>query len=157
MDESDRMWGDPHFETLDGISYTFNGYGEYTYLAITNNTSPSSAFMKNQTYVFMSQVRTIPLLSKKITVTKGFAARSNDDEGKSVSVTISRREHLILRRGNESVEFEDNIDTIYFPELIITRLDGHNNSHFSFTWNIGVTIEINVIKMTSPSEQLVLQ
>jgi hypothetical protein len=25
-------WGDPHFLTLDGTPYTFNGHGEYTYL-----------------------------------------------------------------------------------------------------------------------------
>lgn len=24
------FWGDPHFTTLDGKSYTFNGLGEYT-------------------------------------------------------------------------------------------------------------------------------
>jgi hypothetical protein len=157
MGETGRMWGDPHFGTLDGMLYTFNGYGEYTYLAITNNTSPSSAFdINNQSYIFISQIRTIPLPSGNATVTNGFAAQSNDDEAKSVSVTISRGQHLILRRGNESIEFEDNIDTLYFPELTITRLDGQNNSHFSFTWTIGVTIEIDVIKMTLPSEQLVL-
>jgi hypothetical protein len=157
MGETGRMWGDPHFGTLDGTSYTFNGYGEYTYLAISNNTSPSVVFDTiNQSYVFMSQIRTVPLLSNNVTVTKGFAARSSNAQAESISVIISRREHLILRRGNETLEFEDNIDILYFPELTITRLDGNNNSHFSFSWNIGVTIEINVIKMTSPSEQLVL-
>jgi hypothetical protein len=157
MGENGRMWGDPHFGTLDGTSYTFNGYGEYTYLAISHNTSSPAAFDTiNQSYTFMSQIRTIPLLSSNVTVTKGFAARSNNAEAESVSVTISRREHLILRRGNETLEFEDNINTFFFPELTITRLDGDNNSHFSFSWTIGVTIQINVIKMTSPSEQLVL-
>ncbi|CAF5143656.1 unnamed protein product, partial [Rotaria sp. Silwood1] len=36
MDENGRMWEDPHFGTLDEASYTFNGYGEYVYLAISN-------------------------------------------------------------------------------------------------------------------------
>ncbi|CAF4774907.1 unnamed protein product, partial [Rotaria sp. Silwood2] len=40
--------------------------------------------------------------------------------------------------------------------MTISRLDGNNNRHFSLSWTIGVTIEINVIEMTSPSKQLVL-
>ena len=30
------MFGDPHFITLDGVEYTFNGYGEYTILNANN-------------------------------------------------------------------------------------------------------------------------
>ncbi|CAF5015570.1 unnamed protein product, partial [Rotaria sp. Silwood1] len=157
MGSNGQMWGDPHFGTLDGTSYTFNGYGEYIYLAINNDTSPSDAFnASNQSYIFMSQIRTIPISFNNVTVTKGFAARSNNIKNQSVSITISRREHLVLHRGNEILEFEDNIDTLFFPEMTISRLDGNNNSHFFLSWTIGVTIEINVIKMTSSSEQLVL-
>ena len=29
-------WGDPHFLTFDGASYTFNGYGEYILLQLNN-------------------------------------------------------------------------------------------------------------------------
>ena len=30
------IWGDPHFVTLDNKSFTFNGLGEYTMVAIDN-------------------------------------------------------------------------------------------------------------------------
>ena len=31
------LWGDPHFETLDGNNYTFNGIGEYQLINSTTN------------------------------------------------------------------------------------------------------------------------
>ena len=31
------LWGDPHFETLDGINYTFNGIGEYQLINSSTN------------------------------------------------------------------------------------------------------------------------
>lgn len=31
-----RFWGDPHFVTLDGKNYTFNGLGEYTMVNVKN-------------------------------------------------------------------------------------------------------------------------
>ena len=30
------LWGDPHFVTLDGKNYTFNGLGEYTMVNVKN-------------------------------------------------------------------------------------------------------------------------
>ena len=32
------IWGDPHFITLDNKSFTFNGLGEYTMVAIDDGT-----------------------------------------------------------------------------------------------------------------------
>lgn len=33
------FFGDPHIETLDGTKYTFNGYGEYVMLKISNDST----------------------------------------------------------------------------------------------------------------------
>ncbi|UJR24531.1 hypothetical protein I4U23_005906 [Adineta vaga] len=156
MGESGRMWGDPHFGTLDDLSYTFNGYGEYTYLAITNNFAPLPEFnATSQSYVFMSQIRTVPIAvsTGNATVTTGFAARSNDAEAQPISLTISSRQQIVLHRNNTILEFEDNINAFTFPELIITR---QNDQKYIFSWNIGVTIVIKIIQMTSPSKKFIL-
>lgn len=35
------FWGDPHIRTIDGIAYTFNGWGEYTLLEVRNKSDNS--------------------------------------------------------------------------------------------------------------------
>ena len=32
-------FGDPHIQTLDGLTYSFNGLGEYIYLEVSNKTN----------------------------------------------------------------------------------------------------------------------
>lgn len=148
--------GDPHLTTLDGTSYTFNGHGEYVYLAISDETSPPATFnMTNRAFVFVSQIRTVPLASNDATVTKGFAARSNDLQSESISVTISRRDNLLVYRGNTSLEFEDNIDTLVFPEMTIER-HGDETRLLTLSWNIGVTVQIRLVDITVPSRTVAM-
>ncbi|CAF1284517.1 unnamed protein product [Rotaria sordida] len=156
MGQSGGTWGDPHFITLDGTSYTFNGYGEYTYLAISNDQLPPGAFQSsNRAHVFMSQIRTMPLESNDVTVTRGFAARSSDPESQPISITVSRRENLIMRRGNELLEFEDNIHMLFFPEMTIER-NPIDSTILTLSWTIGVTVQIKLVETTSLSVALVL-
>ncbi|CAF4183717.1 unnamed protein product, partial [Rotaria magnacalcarata] len=63
----------------------------------------------------------MPLESTNVTVTKGFAAQSSHPESQPISITVSRRENLVMRRGNEVLEFEDNIHMLFFPEMTIER------------------------------------
>ena len=157
MNGNSLVWGDPHFATLDDASYIFNGYGEYTYLAIPNDSSISNMSIDgDSSYVFHSQIRTGPLSNSNVTVIKGFAAQSAGIDSEPVSFTVSQREQLLLRRGNDTLDFEDDVERLFFPELTISRLDGANHSLFSLSWSIGVNIRISLVRLSSPRESLLL-
>ncbi|CAF3872200.1 unnamed protein product [Rotaria sordida] len=152
-------WGDPHFTTLDGSAYTFNGYGEYIYLAITNvSTSINAAFNPLiQTLIFNSQIRTTTLSSfnDSATVIRGFAAKSNHSLAQRMSITVSRRNILIIRRDNETLDLDTtNDDTIstnnsivlFFPEMTLER--NQTSGVLTLSWFIGVSIQITPISIT---------
>ena len=150
-------WGDPHFTTLDGAAYTFNGYGEYTYLAIASSPVSSTATFDSvvRSLAFHAQIRTTPItvsngtLTNDATVIRGFAAQN-------ISVTVSRREFLVVRRGNETISFDGTSDdtisasnstVLSFPELTIER--NRTSGVMTLSWFIGVAIQITPITVSA--------
>jgi hypothetical protein len=165
-------WGDPHFTTLDGSAYTFNGYGEYTYLAIANSSVPVDTPFNpaTQALVFEAQVRTAPLVTvsgasaNSATVIRGVAARSNDRLAQKMSITVSRREQLIVQRGNETLDLDANSDdsigtnnslVLFFPELTLEL--NRTTRVLTLSWFIGVSLQVTPVSVsTSVPAALVL-
>ena len=67
--------GDPHFTTLDGKTYTFNGWGEY------------KVFQQQLDSTFLFQARTAPIVNTSATQFVGFAFGSIGSDYVEVSNT----------------------------------------------------------------------
>ena len=65
------MFGDPHITTLDGTSYTFNGWGEYTMIAI--NTQALNFTLQGRTDLAETESGTLT----NATVFTAFGAEEN--------------------------------------------------------------------------------
>ncbi len=75
--------GDPHITTLDGHTYTFNGVGDYTYLAIQNS---SDVLIHSR----MSKAAIKPnatVTQSRATVFSGFALKA--EQGASVEIYLN--------------------------------------------------------------------
>ena len=75
-------FGDPHITTLDGMDYTFNGFGEYTMLSI--NTSTASFTLQARTELASSANGT----TINATVFTAFVAE--DHTGSKVQIEMAR-------------------------------------------------------------------
>ena len=71
--------GDPHFKTLDGFDYTYNGIGEYTLLNVFDKNSGSKIFTI-QTRTLQAQDKNGKLIDA--TIFGGFAALDFPSDGK---------------------------------------------------------------------------
>ena len=69
--------GDPHFMTLDGVFYTFNGVGEYVLVR-----------SKVNDLKFQLQGRTTAIMNSGATVFSAFAVESNETNFQVVSAYI---------------------------------------------------------------------
>jgi hypothetical protein len=86
------------------------------------------------------------------TVIRGFAAISDHPLAVKMSITISRREQLIVRRGNETLDLDTtNDDTLiannslllYFPEMTLEQ--NRTSGMLTLSWFVGVSIQITPI------------
>ena len=69
------FWGDPHFRTLDGRNYTFNGLGEYMMIDAQNGT-------------FQLQARTSPAQGNSKTATIFTAGVAKEENASTVQVRV---------------------------------------------------------------------
>ena len=76
------FFGDPHIHTLDNLTYTFNGLGEYTLIEISDGN-------------FTLQGRTVKALDKdgaqmNATVFSAFAAKDSDSDRVHIEMNSTR-------------------------------------------------------------------
>ncbi|WAR24056.1 MUC4-like protein, partial [Mya arenaria] len=76
------FWGDPHFQTLDGMNFTFNGLGEFTLLQI--ETANMSYYLQARTTRAVKQDGNV----SDATIFSAFA--SMDDTGANIHVELNQ-------------------------------------------------------------------
>ena len=81
------FWGDPHFRTLDGRNYTFNGLGEYVMIDAQSGT-------------FQLQARTGLAQGNSTTATIFSAAAAKEKETWTVEVKVKRGGNNLVWTGN---------------------------------------------------------
>ncbi|CAF0814967.1 unnamed protein product [Adineta ricciae] len=154
MGQFGGTWGDPHFLTLDGTAYTFNGYGEYIYLAVPLQQTISYNF--NTTFRFESQIRTTPIGSGAATATaiKAFAVRIGMQK---LAITVSRRNQLLILLNNDELIFETDQDTSTNLDLITFRFEeffiskNRTNNQLTLVCAQGVSIQITPVYVATAS------
>ncbi|CAF1275999.1 unnamed protein product [Adineta ricciae] len=148
MGQFGGTWGDPHFLTLDGTAYTFNGYGEYIYLAISEQ--QSTVFDSSSSFRFESQIRTTPIESgtTNATAIKAFAAKIGLQ---NISVTVSRRNQLLVHLNGDELAFDNDLNrtTLQLEEFSITKTRANNQ--LTILCRLGVHIQITPIFITTKS------
>ena len=105
-------WGDPHFETLDGHNYTFNGLGEFSLLQST-------------THNLTVQIRLSKLDETSATVIKAVAIKSHDSQ--LVQIEINQLNLYVLYIGNSEYK-QIPTDGEY---LVVTEDNIYNDNQLS--------------------------
>ncbi|XP_046850281.1 sushi domain-containing protein 2-like [Xenia sp. Carnegie-2017] len=121
-------FGDPHLVTLDGLSYTFNGYGEYTMLSI-------------DVIGFKFQARMQPLLANGRNTRGTFlmAFVLKDDQSDKVQVEFNSLHKVDLLVNGVSESFEATSTFMDFTNLLLMQ-QNNSNVHIIFKSGISVTV-----------------
>ena len=89
-----------------------------------------------------------------MTAVKGFAARANSI---TISITVSRRNQVLVRLNNETVTFESDQSAQTQPDAItltfanFSMTKNRTSGQITLVWNIGVSIQVTPIFLNTTS------
>uniref|UniRef100_A0A8W8NAK6 Uncharacterized protein n=1 Tax=Magallana gigas TaxID=29159 RepID=A0A8W8NAK6_MAGGI len=131
-------FGDPHIVTLDGLNYTFNGYGEYTMLNISKNTIQFD-FQARTDLATTANDTTI-----NATIFSAFVAQ--DQTGSNLQIEMSRDKTRMLVRVNGrdlTREFE-NSSYVYLKQNLSVRWENNTLAASFLQTSIIVKVSLGV-------------
>eukprot|EP00058_Branchiostoma_floridae_P017536 XP_002603024.1 hypothetical protein BRAFLDRAFT_84760 [Branchiostoma floridae] len=122
-----RTFGDPHFITLDGLGYTFNGHGEFVLLTVNDGE-------------FLAQARMEQLISDgsavDATIITALAMKENSSE--TVQVQLSEVRTMDVLVDGQLIDFQE-LTVQEFSGFVVTVEDA-DEAQISFNSGIGVTV-----------------
>ncbi|XP_068732482.1 uncharacterized protein [Montipora capricornis] len=125
------LWGDPHFVTLDGRNYTFNGLGEYTMVDVSNGR-------------FQLQART-KLAKGGGSATIFVAAVAKEVNASAVQVSLKEEGGLkVLVDGEQFQDFETltNVSLNLNGSVAVSRPE---NKSFLVTFPSGISVKVTEV------------
>ncbi|KAH9523896.1 hypothetical protein Btru_047344, partial [Bulinus truncatus] len=132
--------GDPHFTTLDGLTYTMNGWGEYIMLE-----NPSENFTL-QTRTGQAEAANGTLINATVFI--GFAARESNESKFQVELSSSKTSFILMANDIDiTKDFyqENEPDIIVSTTSINVRREYRNNKTLAVvTFPCGVSITVHV-------------
>ena len=121
-------WGDPHFTTLDGADFTFNGWGEYLLLNITNGST-----------LFELQARTEPVPDSAATQLAAIVFAMLRET--LVEVHLVNRELVIYLDGTDRTSMLANTNDTYSTNSLSITRTSPTSILATFPRKIGVDID----------------
>ncbi|XP_051873390.1 mucin-4-like [Pristis pectinata] len=126
--------GDPHLFTLDGLSYTFNGRGDFVLLNINES---------NDRTIFKLHGRTVQTGTANATNFEAFAAQHISSKPITVQMTLNGDDSVDVRLNNSMVQFssptEDNKE-VYYEDTLYLEKNGNSSIVALFEDGISLTV-----------------
>ncbi|XP_072330227.1 uncharacterized protein [Scyliorhinus torazame] len=128
------MLGDPHFTTLDGLSFTFNGLGDFVLLNVNES---------NGNTIFKLHGRTVQTGAALATNFMAFAAQHTSDKNTTVEMILKGNDSIDVLLNNVTVKFlpstEGNKEIYRIGTLYMEK-----NGNASITVSFGSGISLSV-------------
>ncbi|XP_029647084.1 mucin-like protein [Octopus sinensis] len=127
------MFGDPHFRTLDGLRYTFNGFGEFDLLNIFNSSDDSP--------ILKIQCRTRKIDTGEATVFEAFAFKT-PLTNVQVMTSLNAEAVVINENSTELTQFKSDKNFQLRQHGVFIRRPSPDKETYWISFSSGITASI---------------